>query len=85
MLRLVLAALLAFATTLAVAPPLRATYGVEFAQGARAEKKTPQKVRRIRTAAEAAPAAPEYASRVRPEPEAGALFQRPPPSQFLAA
>ncbi|MGA2135484.1 MAG: hypothetical protein ABSH50_24610 [Bryobacteraceae bacterium] len=82
-LKYVFAALLALLSAQAVAPSLRVVTTIEIVWRAEADQQAPQAARTIRKPAAALPAAPSYTSRVRPEPDAAVLFQRPPPATSL--
>ena len=83
----VFAAMLAFLSTQAVVPCPRILAAIEIVcrTGAEAEQRTPREPGRIPAVRHRPPAAPAYASRTRPEPDAAALFQRPPPVTSLVA
>jgi hypothetical protein len=78
------AALLAVLSAQAVVPSVRVVAAIEIVCGAnlehRTEKQTPREARLIRADSRVRRNAPAYVSRIRPEPDTAALFQRPPPS-----
>jgi hypothetical protein len=81
------AALLALLSAQAVVPSVRVAASIEIVRGASLECKTKKQIPLeqpgIQTDASARQETPEYVSRIRPEPDATALFQRPPPRSSL--
>jgi hypothetical protein len=79
------AALLALLSTQAAVPSIRVVTAIEVVCRTEAEQQIPREARRVRADAQAPPPAPAYVSRIRPEPDAAVLFQRPPPSTSLVS
>jgi len=81
------AALLALFSAQAVVPSVGAAAAIEIVCGARLEHRTEHRIPleepRIRAGVQIPQGAPAYVSRIRPEPDSAALFQRPPPLSSL--
>jgi hypothetical protein len=79
----VLAALLALLSTQAGVPSVRVVTAIAIVCSTEAEQQTPREARRARVGIPVRQPAATYLSRIRPEPDAAILFQRPPPTPFL--
>jgi hypothetical protein len=75
-------ALLALLSAQAGVPSARVVTAIEMVCANEAKEQTPQETRRSGAGVRVLQSAPAYASRIRPEPDTAALFQRPPPSPF---
>jgi hypothetical protein len=80
--RYVFAALLALLSAQAGVPSVRVVTTIEIVYRTEAEQQIPRAVRRVQARIQFRQSA-TYASRIRPEPDAAILFQRPPPISSL--
>ncbi len=81
----VFAALLALVSTQPFVSSARLQAVAEIAWSAAAERQATQDSTGVHRQRHPLPAAPKYVSRLRPEPDSTAHFQRPPPNSSLFA
>ncbi|MGO4884357.1 MAG: hypothetical protein ACLP59_26580 [Bryobacteraceae bacterium] len=79
----VFAALLALLSAQAGLPSVRVVTAIEISYCAETVQEIPREARKRRAHVRLPQTAPAYVSRIRPEPAAAALFQRPPPRPSL--